>query len=119
MLAKFHQSFFNTEILTFIFIFSGNMEYQGESLFRHYAYYNFGARHQPYTSICGCGPSAAVLHYGHAGEPNNRQLQENDICLFDMAAEYFCYSSDITCSFPANGKFSDRQKDIYLGVLEA
>lgn len=39
--------------------------------------------------------------------------------LFDMGAEYFCYASDITCSFPANGKFNDKQKIIYNAVLKA
>ncbi|CAB9508484.1 Pro aminopeptidase PEPP [Seminavis robusta] len=97
----------------------GNMEYQGESLFRHYCYYNYGCRLVGYTSICGCGPNAAVLHYGHAGEPNDRQLEHDNICLFDMGAEYFGYGSDVTCSFPASGKFNDRQRHIYRGVLQA
>ena len=39
--------------------------------------------------------------------------------LFDMGAEYFCYASDITCSFPANGKFNEKQKIIYNAVLKA
>jgi Xaa-Pro dipeptidase len=65
-----------------------NMEYQGESLFRHYCYYNYGCRLVGYTPICGCGPNAAILHYGHAGEPNGRQLLDGDVCLFDMGAEY-------------------------------
>eukprot|EP00815_Leptocylindrus_aporus_P012330 CAMPEP_0116060862 /NCGR_PEP_ID=MMETSP0322-20121206/6682_1 /TAXON_ID=163516 /ORGANISM="Leptocylindrus danicus var. apora, Strain B651" /LENGTH=127 /DNA_ID=CAMNT_0003545591 /DNA_START=54 /DNA_END=437 /DNA_ORIENTATION=- len=62
---------------------------------------------------------SSVLHYGHAGAPNSRQLEEADICLMDMGTEYHCYSSDITCSFPANGKFSCDQRIIYEGVLEA
>ena len=66
----------------------GRMEYQGESLFSHYCYYNYGARLMSYTSICCSGINGAILHYGHAGEPNNRQLQEEDMCLFDMGAEY-------------------------------
>ena len=97
----------------------GMMEYQCESLFRHYCYYNFGARHVGYTSICACGPNSAILHYGHAGAPNDRTIKDGDICLFDMGAEYSCYGSDVTCSFPANGKFSQTQKVLYLGVLNA
>ena len=39
--------------------------------------------------------------------------------LFDMGAEYYCFCSDITCSFPANGKFTPRQKMVYNAVLAA
>lgn len=39
--------------------------------------------------------------------------------LFDMGGEYYCYSSDITCSFPANGKFTENQKAIYEAVLRS
>ena len=97
----------------------GMYEYQCESLFQHYCYYNYGCRLVSYTSICACGPNPAILHYGHAGEPNSRQLLENDTCLFDMGGEYQCYASDITCSFPVNGKFSDNYKPVYEGVLNA
>lgn len=97
----------------------GMMEYQAESLFRHYCYYNYGCRLVGYTPICGCGPDSAILHYGHAGEPNARQSVDGDICLFDMGAEYFGYGSDVTCSFPVNGKFSDKQRRIYEAVLQA
>lgn len=38
--------------------------------------------------------------------------------LLDMGGEYHCYASDITCSFPANGKFSDDQKIIYNAVRD-
>jgi len=37
----------------------------------------------------------------------------------DMGAEYFCYGSDVTCSYPSNGKFTERQKIVYEGVLNA
>lgn len=97
----------------------GMMEYQAESLFRHYCYYNYGCRLVGYTPICGCGPNAAILHYGHAGEPNARQIVDGDICLFDMGAEYQGYGSDITCSFPISGKFSALQRPIYQAVLNA
>lgn len=39
--------------------------------------------------------------------------------LFDMGGEYYCYSSDITCTFPANGKFTENQKAIYEAVLRS
>jgi len=65
------------------------------------------------------GTNCAVLHYGHAGAPNDRAIQDGDMCLFDMGGEYYCYASDITCSFPANGKFTDRQKNIYNAVLKS
>ena len=39
------------------------------------------------------------------------------MCLFDMGSEYYCYASDITCSFPANGRFTTDQKMVYEAVL--
>ena len=39
--------------------------------------------------------------------------------LFDMGGEYYCYTSDITCSFPVNGKFTPNQRLIYEAVLKA
>jgi len=95
----------------------GDMEYQMESLFCHYCYTNGGMRHTSYTCICGSGQNGAILHYGHAGEPNSKEIKDGDMCLFDMGAEYCCYTSDITCSFPANGKFTSKQRVIYEAVL--
>merc|ERR1712137_665796 len=97
----------------------GMREYQLESIFRHYCYYNGGCRHMSYTCIRGSGINSATLHYGHAGAPNDKEIKDGDICLFDMGAEYHCYGSDITCSYPANGKFTNAQRDIYESVLAA
>uniref|UniRef100_A0A8C0Q303 Xaa-Pro dipeptidase n=2 Tax=Canis lupus familiaris TaxID=9615 RepID=A0A8C0Q303_CANLF len=90
-----------------------------ECLFEHYCYSRGGMRHSSYTCICGSGENSAVLHYGHAGAPNDRTIQDGDMCLFDMGGEYYCFSSDITCSFPANGKFTADQKAIYEAVLRS
>ena len=64
---------------------------------------------------CGCGPSGATLHYGHAGAPNDRQCAEGDMLLLDMGTELRCYCCDITCSFPvtADGKFTPDQRLIF------
>mmetsp|Transcript_27804 Transcript_27804/g.43144 ORF Transcript_27804/g.43144 Transcript_27804/m.43144 type:complete len:534 (+) Transcript_27804:243-1844(+) len=97
----------------------GMTEWQLEATFRHYTYYHYGCRNVGYTPICACGPSSAVLHYGHAGAPNARTLVEGDMCLLDMGTEYHCYGSDITCSFPASGRFNATQRIVYEGVLQA
>ena len=72
-----------------------------------------------YTCICGAGRSAAIGHYGHAGAPNNQSIETTDMVLFDMGAEYYCFCSDITCSYPVSGKFTEKQKIIYNAVWRA
>ncbi len=97
----------------------GMKEYQCESTFLNHCYYYGGCRHVCYTCIAGSGHSGSVLHYGHAGAPNDQTCQDGDIVLFDMGAEYYRFCSDVTCSYPVNGKFSDKQKVVYNAVLRA
>ena len=99
----------------------GMMEFELEAKFRYEIYSKGGCRNCAYTSICACGPNAAVLHYGHAGAPNDRQLGINDLALLDQGAEYHGYVSDITCSYPVNDDkcFNNQQKIVYTAVLEA
>ena len=97
----------------------GLREYQMESLFQHFVYEQGGCRNCAYTCICATGPNPAVLHYGHAGAPNARLIKDGDIGLYDMGAEYHCYCSDITSSFPANGVFTPDQRCVYQAVLDA
>jgi len=97
----------------------GFMEYQMESIFKNFIYYNYGCRNVAYTCICGSGTNSSILHYGHAGAPNSRKICDGDTVMFDMGGEYHCYCADISRSFPANGKFSPVQKEIYLSVLAA
>ncbi|KAJ3077178.1 hypothetical protein HDU98_007563 [Podochytrium sp. JEL0797] len=97
----------------------GMMEFQQEALFNGYCGFEGGCRYTPYTCICGSGANGAVLHYGHAGAPNDKRINDGDMCLLDMGAEYHCYASDITCSYPANGKFTKNQRGVYTAVLNA
>ncbi len=68
-----------------------------------------------YTTIVGGGENACVLHYIE----NNQPLVDGDLVLIDAGAEYGCYASDITRTFPVNGKFSESQRLIYQIVLDA
>lgn len=97
---------------------AGMIEYELEAIFAYEIYRRGGCRKCAYTAICGCGPDGATLHYGHAGAPNDRVIEDNDMCLLDMGAEYHGYVSDITCSFPI-GRFTDEQRAIFTGVLNA
>lgn len=58
---------------------SSTFEYELEAKFLYEIYKNGGCRKSAYTSICACGPNSAVLHYGHAAAPNDRQLAPTDI----------------------------------------
>ncbi|KAH7852974.1 hypothetical protein Vadar_031626 [Vaccinium darrowii] len=97
----------------------GMKEYQLESMFLHHTYMYGGCRHCSYTCICATGDNSSVLHYGHAAAPNDRTLEDGDLALLDMGAEYHFYGSDITCSFPVNGKFTSDQCLVYNAVLSA
>ncbi|KAL5553588.1 hypothetical protein UlMin_040989 [Ulmus minor] len=98
---------------------AGMKEYQLESMFLHHTYMYGGCRHCSYTCICATGGNSAVLHYGHAAAPNDKTFEDGDMALLDMGAEYNFYGSDITCSFPVNGKFTPDQLLIYNAVLDA
>ena len=68
-----------------------------------------------YESIVGGGGNGCVLHY----RANNAVLKDGDLLLIDAGAEYQCYASDITRTFPVNGKFSTEQRALYDIVLAA
>lgn len=75
----------------------------------------FLGRVQPYHSICGCGPTAATLHY----HDNNKWLVDGQMMLTDQGHQVHHYASDVTTSFPVNGKFTQKQREIYEIVLRA
>ncbi len=66
-----------------------------------------------YTPIIASGNNANVLHYIE----NNKQCHDGDLILFDIAAEYANYSSDLTRTIPVNGRFTPRQRQVYDAVL--
>eukprot|EP01083_Nonionella_stella_P182919 659545_1 len=94
-------------------------ERQLEALFKGYTYYFGGARHQAYECICGGGVNGSVLHYGHAGYPNDKRLNDGDTVVLDMGSEYLGYATDITCSYPVNGVFTKKQEMIHTAVVDA
>lgn len=68
-----------------------------------------------YNSIVGGGENACILHYVE----NDKVLKDGDLVLIDAACEYQLYASDITRTFPVNGKFSPEQKALYNIILDA
>ncbi|MDE1960883.1 MAG: aminopeptidase P N-terminal domain-containing protein, partial [Xanthomonadaceae bacterium] len=68
-----------------------------------------------YEPIVGGGANGCVLHY----RANNAPLRDGDLLLVDAGAEYQCYASDITRTFPVNGKFTPEQRALYDLVLAA
>lgn len=68
-----------------------------------------------FPSIVGSGPNSTILHY----ESNNRQTQDGDLVVMDIGAEFEHYTADVTRTMPVNGKFSDKQRDLYTIVLQA
>lgn len=68
-----------------------------------------------FTTIAAGGGNATTLHY----HDNNQQIADGSLVLFDLGAEWNYYSADITRTFPVNGKYTERQKQLYNIVLEA
>ncbi len=68
-----------------------------------------------YSSIVGGGENGCILHY----TANASELCDGDLLLIDAGAEYDCYASDVTRTFPVNGRFSEAQRALYEVVLAA
>ena len=80
-----------------------------------YEFRKGGAKMPAYGSIVAAGRNACILHY----HENDAALKDGDLVLIDAGCEIDCYASDITRTFPVNGKFSAEQKAIYQLVLDA
>ena len=92
----------------------GMHEYQLASLFSHHCEMK-GAGQLAYPSIVGGGNNGCVLHYVE----NSAPLNDGDLVLIDAGCELECLASDITRTFPVNGRFSKAQRTLYDLVLQA
>ncbi|MBS1794457.1 MAG: aminopeptidase P N-terminal domain-containing protein [Acidobacteria bacterium] len=91
----------------------GMNESQIEALIEHY-FRMSGASGVAYNSIIGGGDNATILHYVE----NNAPLRDGDLLLIDAGCEYEGYASDITRTFPVNGRFTKPQREVYDVVLD-
>jgi Xaa-Pro aminopeptidase len=80
-----------------------------------FEYRKNGAEALAYNSIVGAGLNGTVLHYME----NNKPINDGDLIVIDSGASYHGYAADITRTFPANGKFTDEQRQVYEVVLKA
>ena len=93
---------------------AGMYEYQLEAELQH-EFAMCGARYAAYPSIVGGGANACVMHYVE----NSAKLRDGDLVLIDAGCELEYYASDVTRTFPVNGRFSTEQRALYELVLTA
>ena len=91
----------------------GEFEYQWAADYEHYVVRS-GLRHG-FETIAAAGENAVMLHYSD----NNCIAKDGDLLLVDLGAEYGYYSADVSRTFPINGRFTDRQKELFMIVREA
>ena len=94
------------------FVKPGVWEYEIEAEFAHEFLRN-RSKGFAYTPIIASGNNANVLHYIE----NNQQCKDGDLILFDVAAEYANYASDLSRTIPVNGRYTSRQREVYDAVL--
>jgi len=94
------------------FVKPGVIEYEIEAEMIH-EFIKSGANGFAYEPIVGSGHNACVLHY----IDNNKVCKDGDMLLMDFGANYANYAADLTRTIPVNGKFTDRQKEVYNAVL--
>lgn len=90
----------------------GIYEYQLQTVLEN-EFRTGGAFHNAYPSIVASGKNAAILHY----HSNDQIIKKGDLVLMDAGCEWNGYAADVTRTFPASGKFSKTQKEIYEIVL--
>lgn len=91
----------------------GMKEYELEAYF-DFTLKQSGVTDFAFNTIAASGKNATVLHY----VDNNSELKNGDLILFDLGAQFNYYNGDISRTFPINGKFTKRQKEVYEEVLK-
>jgi Xaa-Pro aminopeptidase len=91
----------------------GMYEYEIQALLEA-AFMRNGSERPGFPSIVGSGLYSTILHYSE----NHKKIDPGDLVVCDIGAEYSLYTADITRTFPANGKFTPRQREIYQLVLD-
>ena len=92
----------------------GKVEYEVQASLE-YEFTKNGAERPGFPSIVGSGPFSTILHYNDS----TRRMEAGDVVVVDIGASYSGYSADVTRTYPVNGKFSPRQREIYQIVLDA
>jgi len=91
----------------------GMYEYEVQALLEA-AFTRNGSERPGFPSIVGSGLYSTILHYSE----NHKKIDAGDLVVCDIGAEYSLYTADITRTFPATGKFTPRQREIYQLVLD-
>jgi Xaa-Pro aminopeptidase len=92
----------------------GAFEYEAQGAME-YAFTRNGAERPGFYSIVGSGPYSCVPHYS----ANRRKMEDGDLVVVDVGAEFRHYTADITRTYPVSGKFTPRQREVYQLVLDA
>lgn len=92
----------------------GMKEYQAQADYEYMVHY-LGAEGPSFQTIAGSGKNGCMLHY----ETNRETCQDGSLLLLDLGTRWQGYCSDITRTYPVNGKFTDRQRQVYEIVLRA
>jgi Xaa-Pro aminopeptidase len=100
------------EVAAFLAPDRGEFEIQAlvEATFRRY-----GAERTAFASIVGSGPNSTILHYNS----NQRMMQDGDVVVVDIGANFQGYSADVTRTYPVNGRFTPEQRLLYQIVRDA
>jgi len=91
---------------------AGMMEYEIEAAFE-YVLKKAGVKEKAFQTIGAAGKNGTILHYGK----NDGKTKDGDLILFDCGAQTGYYNGDLTRTFPVNGTFTERQKQVYEIVL--